>query len=1122
MERFKILSSSADLEGRLGIIPPKDTRTVERMRHQLANKHFKEGNKEKMEEVLQHLPSTNDRITFLKKRGCIIEAARVMGKDGRRDEAASLLRNQGMFQEAIRYSRDPKFTADCLLSQARTAKDTADTPGILHLALEKYQQCQDQRGQAEAMLMLGQLSNEVQKIQEAGRRFNELKNCCGEVESVAELLKTTCYSPPKHFKQWISIRALERLLRLIRLLYKPDIQRSTVELEEIQKCEEHFGLFATDSERKKVFFCKRGGRFSMVHPGFIKSNASKSEATIDTTEAHQMIGKFLIFFCATFIDMIRKMLEKTFLRSSVCRQVTEGVRCDNSSCEYQHEDSDELFNSRFHSLFNSVYLESVVEQGVSEMTENGNESDISLLSFKDFREFDACHRFYSLLFPSSGYRRHQTKVSHLRSIMMTKAVKRRLFHFAAFLWRKTSRGKRRGNTDNFLKVSTSLQLIGSSPLMVRWISEEEIQFQKLTRTSFKPTKDHLTKNGMVVKKDSDIYESYLHWWETGKKMLYMYGDVVNAAHEVVRRFLTFTAMRKGIIHPSCANAVMILELQLTACLSLYAKICTEHRYPICLPEGYLIMVRVWDNVFPNDEKGTFTLYEAVEHNACQEKNKLRLLKSTCSVLNYMVKLACGDVAHLFNVLRDALSSEDTSAYNASGVPERSLILFLTMLCNCGKGISTSVEDIMLKNLFSLKPKSYLPNRINDVLVEVQEAKGCCDVIAVFDKFLQTRGERLYDLRWHSRKLWFDGPANPNNYRKRFHNDTSIIREELGKIQKETLHHGEAVSKDEVIADGIDFDASEESIGVEYTAELLKEKENARSEVELEVAATKIQRWYRRVEQVKVFRARKLERLKSIEEQINASASTIGERFSKFKLDSSACGICGVHFASLDDNQEEYDGKALIIFISSCTTVSISLPFIRQFICYHLSNPNGIKSHNGTSFSLMALVKIHSFIFLSSSIFLSFHKSIFLVICTRLTYCFVFSFILGALPDKQVENLEDHRKSYAHSQKEEQFQKYKEIYLAEIHPCLKKEEELRNMIDNISSCGDKRLTEVVALDLERAETTLSVVKNEVQTIETSLKWENTGELLKTAKELEGSLEGLFKLLEKGTFQNTDHR
>ena len=79
-----------------------------------------------------------------------------------------------------------------------------------------------------------------------------------------------------------------------------------------------------------------------------------------------------------------------------------------------------------------------------------------------------------------------------------------------------------------------------------------------------------------------------------------------------------------------------------------------------------------------------------------------------------------------------------------------------------------------------------------------------------------------------------------------------------------------------------------------------------------------------------------------------------------------------------------------------------------------------------------------------------------------------------------------------------------------------------MIDDISSSGDKRGTDDVALDLERLETTLSLVKKDVQTIETSLEWENTFSLLKAAKELEGSLEGLFKLLEQGTFHNTDHR
>jgi len=967
MERFKILSSSADLEGRQGIIPPKDTRTVERMRHQLADKYFKEGNNEKMEEVLQYLPSTTDRITFLKKRGCVIEAARVMGEEGKRDEAAALLKNEGMFQEAIKYSSDPRFTADCLMLQARTTRNTKDTPAILHMALEKYQKCQNRRGQAEALLMLGELSNDVEKIQEASRLFHMCKNVHGEAESVAELLTATHHSPPETFSQWHSIRALEGLLRLVALLYQPAGQHSMAERNEVQICEEHFGLFTTDSEQTRVYFCKRGGRFSRVDPQFIERNSSKSEATLQTTDARQMIGKFLIGFSVTFADMIRKMLENTLLRNSVCRQETEESSCDNTSCEYQHEDSEELFYNRFHTLLNFVYLNSVVKQGVFEMTGNKLGSDIIPLGFKRFvenhQEFDDCQRFYNFLFPPSGYRRYLIKGFHISRVTAIKAVKRRFFQFSEFLWKETTKERRRADTDNFLKVSSSLQLIGSSPVMLKWICEEENQFKREKRKLFNTTMNDLVRNGMVQKKDTGVYESYLHWWEIGKRKLYVSGDVENAAHEIIRSFLTLTAKRSGMIYPSIANTVMIIEYQLTACLALYANLCTHHRYPICLPESYLVMVRFWDNVRPNVDKGTFTLYEAVEHNARQERYKQRLLKATCKILDYMVRLTCGDVSPRFDVLGDALSSDDSPTYSTSGEVERSLVLFLTMLCNCGKGISTSVEGIMLKNIFSLKPNPRLPNRIKNAVMEVQEAKGFCDVVAVFDKFLQSRGERLYDLRWHNGKLWFDGsdgPSNPNNYRKRFYTDTSNIREELGKMLVETPHRGEAVGEDKEDSGEVDFDATEEDIEVKYTEEDLREKENARSEV----AATKIQRWYRGVKQVKEIPARNLERSKCFEEQSKASTSAVEERFSKFKLDSSACGICGVHFTSMDDYQEEYDGKTLIIFISSCTIVSISPCVFHSSnnLSIHLSlhvpsyllirliiypTLNGIKSRNGT-------------------------------------------------------------------------------------------------------------------------------------------------------------------------------
>ena len=857
-----------------------------------------------MEEVLQHLPSTTDRIAFLKKRGCLIEAARALEDDGRRDEAARLLRDTGKLEEAVKYSNDPKFAADCLLAQARSTMETEDTSEILQRALEKYQHCHDTNGRAEASLMLGKIEKDFQKLQDAGRLFDKSKNCCGEAESVAELLVATRFEPPKNYMQWLTVRALERLLRLVTLLFRPAVKLTMAEQGETTRCEEHFGLFKTDVAHKKRFFCKFGGRFADVDPEFIKGNAPNTEAMIDTAEAHQSIGRFLINFSVNLVAKIRKMLETTLSRNSVCRNVVEGTLCDNSSCAYQHQDSKELFSSRFHALFHLMYLESVVESFILEMISNQHRQDASPLELKEFQEFRSCQQFYNFLFPSSGYREYHLTLQHVRSLKKTKAVSKRILQFANVSWKEIAEEKRRSDTDNFLKVSSSLQLIDSAPLMVRYICEEEKEFQKKAR---KLTNHQLAKNGMVGNAESGRYESYLQWWEDGKKRLYVYGDVENAAHLIIRRFLTLTAKRSRMIYPSIANTVMILEHQLTACLALYSRLCTEHWYPVCLPASYLVMVRFWDNFRPGVEKGTFTLYEAVERNVIQESNKGRLSRAACSLLDYMVKLTCGEVTLSFDVLGDALNSEDSPLYCNSGEAERTLVLFLTMLCNCGKGISTSLDEVMLRKILRINPNPNLASRINIVLEEMQNAKGCCDVVLILKKFLQSRGEKLYDLRWQNGKLWHDGPCNPASYPKSFQTDVSYIREEL---QRDHQHDVAFRDTETGTADGEqnadDLDAGGESMDVEYTEEELKEREKAR----LEVTVTAMQKLYRKkkvlekiILHAEDLRARKLRRLESKEEQTRSSSNVAKEHFSQFKVDLSGCGICGTNFklVSTDDS-----------------------------------------------------------------------------------------------------------------------------------------------------------------------------------------------------------------------------
>ena len=887
-----------------------------------------------MEEVLQHLPSTTDRIAFLKKRGCLIEAARALDVDGRRKEAARLLWETGKFEEALKYSTDCKFSADCLMAQVRITMKSEDFPRIF-LALEKYQLCGDINGQAEASLMLGNLSQDIRKLQEAGRLFNKCKNCAGEVESVALLLQATSCIPPPDYKQWVIVRALERVLRLAIYLLKPPAKLTMAERQEITRCEGHFGLFKSDDAHKVRYFCKSGARFVKMDPEFVNNNISKTEATIETAEAHHKIVRFLITSSVSLVEMIREMLETSFLKNSVCREVTEGRSCNNEDCPYQNNDSEEFFNTRFTALFNCIFLESVVERFISDIAAFPDGKKLSaMLTFDDFKGFHACQRLYNFLFPVSGCRKYHLTASQVDNIRRTHAVKQRLSQFACDSWKNMTEGKRRSETDNFLKVSSCLQIIGSSPFMVRLICEEENGFQrKAKQLGPRLTNEHLVKNGMIghTNESGRRYESYLHWWEYGKKRLHVHGNVKDAAHFIIRRFLTLTAKRSGMSYPSIANTVMILEHQMTACLALYSRLCVEHQYPVCLPASYLTVVRLWDTFRPGTgEKGTFTLYEAVDHHASHESDKLGLLKAISSILNYMTRLTCGKEAPLFDVLGDAIDSEDT------GEAERALVLVLSMLCNCGKGISIFLDKVLLENIIKVKASLRLPNHVNTALEEIQEAKGFSDVITTLKKLLDSRGEELYDLRWNKGQLWYDGPSNPSRYAQSFRTEVSNLREELTRDQHQVEASGvrqTARTEGDNSENTEILDTAGEGMEVEYTEEELRERESARREVNVSV----IQKWYRRMKSAekfsflaRVLKGRELRRFESIEEQTRTSSNALEEHFAQFRVDSSACGICGTNFqVQKDENLSmgsgDNEGDPLNTFVVSLV-MKRKLPF----------------------------------------------------------------------------------------------------------------------------------------------------------------------------------------------------
>ena len=905
LERFSILSSSGDTESLQGIIPPKLTRTTERLRHLLADKHLKQGNMKEMEDTLKYLPS-HDRIAFFKKRKLVSEAAKAMEMEGKREEAAVFLRDMGRFQEAVEYSTDPKFSADCLLSLVRSAATDSeiDIPGNLRRALEFYEGCNDINGQAEVFLLRGTLLREPQTLQDAGRLFDKSKNCCGEVETVKELLKATDFLPPEKFGQWMAVRSLERLLRLISLLHKPTKQLSNEERSVVEGCEKHFGIFTAGIAQKKVYLYANGGRFGKVDPQFIESNLSKTEVTIDAVEARQKIARSLTKECFSLHQFIGRMLEKSIRRNSICRDVTDGRPCENRCCEFQHKDSKDIFNSSFHSMLNFVYLESVISQEVPGISSSKEAKDLLQLKDKVNKEYPACQRFYDFLFPLPGCRKFH--LPNVRDVRMNKAVKYRLFQYALFLWNKAEEEERRTDTNNFLKVSSLLQLTDSSRDMMTLICKEEQAFERM---AFKLQDKNFqsAKNGMVrasEQEGSGRYESYLHWWERGKKRLYMDCDVEKAAHLIIRRFLTLPAKRSRMIFPSIANTVMILEHQMTACLALFARLHPNEQAPVvCLPESYLTMVQFWDSFRPGiDTKHSLTMFEAVDFKVRNEGNKERLFHAISSILKHLVELTCGEVSSSFDVIGDALSLNNSKIEEA----DRTFVFFLTMLCNCGNGIPISSEKVLLNKLLTLHPSSDLPSRLKNELSRIQEVKGYSDVVKILKGWLlETRDEELLNLRWHNHKLRIDGLSNPSNYGPKFDTDISILQSELeqSRLQiREVNREIKALDSEEI--KGGNVDTAEETMEVELTAEERQEKDEARSKI-IDIEEAEIPQGRRLLGQVPI--------------EDRTSVNVLEEYFSRFTVDTTACTICGITFKSSAEERalERPEGKTIAVgFISA--------------------------------------------------------------------------------------------------------------------------------------------------------------------------------------------------------------
>ncbi|KAK3740295.1 hypothetical protein QZH41_018527, partial [Actinostola sp. cb2023] len=203
-------------------------------------------------------------IQVLERRMAVLKKQpELLVDDDSKEDAARFLQLHGRFKEAMKYSKDHKFLADCNLYEARSLPNSGNQETIEALlkdAIKYYSRCGDKNGEAEALLLVGRQRNDIHNITESGKIFHINSNVCGEVEVVEDWLEHDV----DQFYYRIIVRAMERVLELIINLHKPYTQLKTDKQKTIAVCEQFFGLSRVQDQNVRRYRTKTLERFQQL------------------------------------------------------------------------------------------------------------------------------------------------------------------------------------------------------------------------------------------------------------------------------------------------------------------------------------------------------------------------------------------------------------------------------------------------------------------------------------------------------------------------------------------------------------------------------------------------------------------------------------------------------------------------------------------------------------------------------------------------------------------------------------------------------------------------------------------------------------------------------------------
>ena len=919
--------------------PPAADMTERKLLWTAARMHYKEGNRDKMDAVVDTFPEFEFKVKFYKNLGLSGQVVQTLLKAGRTREARDMLYDAHDYRQAARVDAgDNAFKAECSLLDAaklflemnknettekraieaeslgnEAQKEVAETQTSSVVTDKQANEAQkeiiekqaneawklfgserDSVGQGIATLLIAVLKRSLVDAQKARASFQSAKADClaGEVEAATHLMKAK-------LKTDSELKAAQHTLPIAAELYRClHAGKSTSDNQQVEKCFRFYGLREVGTSQYET---------NELYSIWMKLDEARR---FTHAEAQSMLSVRALQLLKTLVESGRSQLLVQVEKSRLCIAFKTGQGCAGveGGCRRDHDHSSESVLRRMKVLEKVIEFEATISTVLGNIQKSNNAGAVvkniqsraaPVVELLSELIWSGGHSS-SLACPSSVLADALLKLSHKCKDFVHKALDKafRETHFMSRLC-----------DVNFTHQMWSLYqsfVLKSNPLP-KFLHNEEYEFnERLQRSPFKRRSFLLQKTGALVNKDSFWAKLFVRLWVDAQHMLYRDSNFVKASSTLLKRFLTRPLKMTSLqCLPNVSVALSVMESEILYCLTLAIHLQQPVRLRACMPLSYIESVRYWNVLVMGNVE-----WHLREIRKC--KNQRNILKKVRDLLQYAVDLFLGIISDRFSLLGDSLLS---SLRIESGESERCVTLALVLLINSAVGftVPSKNEVLIRKALARLAVQlqstvaTTLPLRLLSCLDEISSAVVVGDLVHCLEKLLRERGEFVCDVVVNSsRQVCYVETKIDEYYEDRplmkmdgdDDDDCLTANGQLGIKGDDDVN--QAVPSMLAGEDGEEEELEDED-DMEQNIEQLPIDEMTRLEKEV------------RNEEADLFRKRQLlklyfgEMLRKKHDKVSKTADgneNPEERFSRYDLDDRGCLVCDVTFVRPEEDGEE--------------------------------------------------------------------------------------------------------------------------------------------------------------------------------------------------------------------------